>query len=56
MAQPGFITIAGSSLEQLSYQAIVPGDDPDFVQCIDWLKVAALTALTKLEITDYASE
>ena len=53
VAQHDFLGIAGPALQQLKYAAIAPRDDPEMCGPIDWLKMAQLTGLTKLEITDY---
>lgn len=52
-SQPEFLEIAGSGLQQLSYEANSEWDDPDDIISWDWQKVSLLGGLTRLEISDY---
>ena len=49
MAQPEFIDIAGSNLQQLSYEGL--WGVSQFEEHMIWGKVASLAALTRLEVT-----
>ena len=51
--QQNFIDIAGPALQQLYYGAGIPEALSQFCEPINWFKMAQLTGLTKLEITDY---
>ena len=51
--QPNFLEVAGPALQHLNYAAVAPGDALEMCGPIDWFKMAQLTGLTKLEITDY---